>query len=87
MEKKPLKNDTWKIKWLKKEGGGVGWGGGELVEEIIEYLLPMSLCSHKILLLMQIYICTLIWYYNRKLYNHCVHEDSLFVFSSINLWY
>lgn len=28
MKKNPLKNDTWKIKWLKKEGGGVGWGGG-----------------------------------------------------------
>lgn len=22
MNKKTLKNDTWKIKWLKKEGGG-----------------------------------------------------------------
>lgn len=27
-KKQQLKNDTWKIKWLKIEGGGVGWGGG-----------------------------------------------------------
>lgn len=68
-----------------KNRGRWGGGGGELVGEIIDYILPMSLCSHKILLLMQIYICTLIWYDIRELYNHCVHEDSLLVFSSINL--
>lgn len=27
-KKQQLKNDTWKIKWLKIEGGGVGVGGG-----------------------------------------------------------